>query len=144
MLLELAVWRQQSLGRLLDLHHGPAERIDPVFDLLQSGGALFQRRQPRGQGVHLARRATGALVDLLERPTKRRELGPVHLDLGQHGAQRRPLFTGRADQLRQLGHLLFRRFPLVSRCTLLEHVGLQAPSVTNDAARVIETTPSTG
>jgi len=67
---------------------------------------LTRGRQALGQGVHLARAAPGKLAHTLHGSSQRGELAALKLDLREHRAERRALFTCRADQFLQFGHLL--------------------------------------
>src|SRR5438128_497544 len=105
-LLQLSIWPDRLLRRLLGLVRRFFQRLDAFVDLFQlfraiaeRGEALADVVEPRGDGGRF-------FGDVLERFAERGELGAARGERGQHGADGAALFARRGDERLQLICLL--------------------------------------
>ena len=119
-ILQLAVRREQLLGRPLCLRRRIEQHLDAHVDLrkrsdpfLEALDALIDLRNPPGGGV-------GLCVHLVERLAHLRQPRTAHRDLGQHRVERASFFFGGRDQgLEILG--LFLRLTARQAFERIEH-----------------------
>ena len=108
MLFEIAVGRNQSLGLRLRLADRGIEQLRALFHVAQRGGLSLDVVQALGDRFQGFGGGAGFLANVFERLARLGELAAAHRDLGQHRAQRAPLFAGRGDQRFKLFGLLLR------------------------------------
>ena len=108
MLFEIAVGRNQPLGLCLRLTDRGVEQLRALFDIDDRGRLALDLVETLRERLERLGGGTGLLADLFERLARFGELAAPHGDLGQHRAQRAPLFPGRGDQRFKLFGLLLR------------------------------------
>ena len=107
-LLKVPFRLHQLFGSLLRARRRVDQRLHALIHLAERLGLLLHRFHALGHGVELAGGGRGLLLDLFQRLAHLRQLGTVHGNLGEHGAQRAPLLLRRRDEGLEVVGLLLR------------------------------------